>query len=89
MKIQLEKKFPLNYITGIFLTKHFNHEFPSGRKEIMKIKKDPEFIERCFVFYTNFENKTENEQNYKRLADALDVTICIRADGGILRYGTG
>ena len=90
----MEHTFPHSYITGIHMAKHFAFDFPKekgkyGNKEIMKLKKNPDFKELCNVFYGRFPHKQENPENFKRLADATNTKICIRTADGILRYGSG
>jgi len=94
MKVRMERSFPYSYITGIHLAQHFSYEFPTetgkkGNKEIMKIKKDHDFLELCASFAERFPHKQESSENFKRLADATNTTICIRTADGILRYGSG
>ena len=90
MKLLINRQFPHNLITGIFLFKEFDTSWPTQLKVITDKKRDPEFQESVNTYFAAFPHKEDIPVNYKRLADDLNVTIKIRKDdNSVDSFGSG
>ena len=90
MKIRANRRFPYNYIWGIFLYKEYEFKLPQKRADIMRKKRDSDFQAKVDGFYSSFSHKEEIPENYERLAVALGVTMQIRTESNnIVKYGSG
>ena len=89
MKLRVDRVFPHNFIEGILLTKEFDFKFPKKRKEIYNIKKSPEFKDKVARYYASCNIRLENESNYKKLANEMNVEIQIRKNRELVRFGEG
>jgi len=94
MKLRADRKFPYNFLWGVQISKYFGHVFPKKRSEIMRVKKDAEFQTECALLFNQLPNRETmfslpDDASYRRLAEFLEVTICIRKDCGIVRFGAG
>ena len=90
MKIRVDRRFPYCYITGICLYQEFDFKLPEKRADIMRKKRDPEFVEKVNVIHQSFPYKLDQPESYRQLAKALGVKIQIRVENNdIITYGTG
>ena len=76
-------------MSGIILSKHFNFDFPTTRYAISKTKKSEHHIFQCENLCASLNFNQENEQNMRRIAEIMEVEICIRRGQDVQRYGEG
>ena len=62
--------------------------FPDKKADILKTKRDPEFLEKCYNETQRFKSYCETE-DYKKLANFFEMEIVIVEGRSSKRFGTG
>ena len=89
MKILCERNFPYNYIYGIEISKHFNHELPVIRKSIVDVVRTPEFKEKVAETLSSFKKRYGDYASFKDLTLFTEIELFLLNNDQVEIFGSG